>query len=220
MTAPRLRLVGSPRPAGPLGLAGLLACSDDELMSLVVAGRRDAFAALVERHGARIANLCTRFVQDPTWGVELAQDTWLEVWAESSRYRADGRFAAWLVTLARNICRNQLRMQHARRRREQQAAPPPSAADNVDQLLARERERQVHGALDRLPESQRAALVLRFADDLRYEQVEHGSAELDRLSLPSQPEESYIRSAGACRCPRQQHARPGRYWPRGTHHNT
>jgi RNA polymerase sigma-70 factor (ECF subfamily) len=167
MTAPpHLRLVSTPPTAS------LQACSDDDLMRLVQAGQRDAFATLVERHAARIAHLCTRFVNSATLGVELAQDTWLKVWTDSSRYRPEGRFEVWLATLARNTCRNQLRAQAARRRREQQLESQPMAASEVDELLARERERRVHEALARLPPPLREALALRFADDLRYEQME------------------------------------------------
>jgi RNA polymerase sigma-70 factor (ECF subfamily) len=166
MTAPRLRLVSTPPTSS------LQARSDDELMRLVQAGQHDAFAALVERHAARIANLCARFVHSPTLGVELAQDTWLKVWTDSSHYRPEGRFEVWLATLARNSCRNQLRAQAARRRREQQVEQPPLAASEVDQLLAREREGRVREALVRLPQPLREALALRFAGDLRYEQME------------------------------------------------
>ena len=166
MTAPHLRVVSAPPSTQ------LQACSDDELMCLAQAGRRDAFATLVERHAPRLANLCVRFVQDAALGVELAQDTWLKVWAERARYRHEGRFEVWLVTLARNACRNQLRAQRARRRREQQVEPTPLSPGGVEPLLARERELRVHGALDSLPVALREVLLLRFADELRYEQMQ------------------------------------------------
>jgi RNA polymerase sigma-70 factor (ECF subfamily) len=166
MTAPRLRLVSTPPPAS------LQACSDDALMGLAQAGRREAFAVLVERHAARLANLCARLLQDGALGVELAQDTWLKVWSERAQYRPQGRFEVWLATLARNGCRNQLRSHGARRRREQQVEPELAAPGEVEQLLAHERDRRVQRALARLPEPMREALLLRFAHELRYEQME------------------------------------------------
>lgn len=166
MPAPPLRLVSTPPPAS------LQACTDDALMRLAQAGQREAFAALVERHAARLANLCARIVQDGALGAELAQDTWLKVWSERAQYRPQGRFEVWLITLARNTCKNQLRSQSARRRREQQVEPRLSAASDVERLLSHEREQRVQGALARLPEPMREALLLRFAHELRYEQME------------------------------------------------
>jgi RNA polymerase sigma-70 factor (ECF subfamily) len=150
----------------------LTSCDDDALMALARAGHRDAFAVLVERHAARVASTCVRLVQDQAMGLELAQETWLAVWSERARYRAEGQFRGWLTTLARNACRNQLRSQQARRRHEQQVEPLLPPHDDVERLLAGERERRLQRALGRLPEDMREVLVLRFTDELRYEQIE------------------------------------------------
>src|ERR1041384_6529717 len=107
MAFPRLVRVPEPPPDA------LLERSDDELMELSRAGLRPAFAVLVERHALRIVNLCSRFVNDAQLGRELAQDTWVLVWQGRDKYRGDGGLLAWVVTVARNHCRNEVR----RRRR-------------------------------------------------------------------------------------------------------
>jgi hypothetical protein len=92
VTRPRPHLV-RPMP-GPLSDR-----SDDELMTLAQAGVRDAFAVLVERHGRRIVQLCSRFVDDPEIGQEIAQETWLTVWSQRGSYQADGKFIVWLIAI-------------------------------------------------------------------------------------------------------------------------
>lgn len=152
---------------------GLSERSDDELMRLAQAGSRAAFASLVERHAQRVVGLCARFVNDAQAGQELAQDTWVAVWQNREHYQPGGGFVPWLVTIARNHCRNHLRARGTRQRHAQttaQLAPEPSA-DQIDHLLALEHERRVRKALEDLPEAMREALLLRYGEELRYDEM-------------------------------------------------
>ena len=99
------RLVQAPEPPQE----ALAERGDDELMRLAQAGLREAFAVLVERHAKRVVGLCSRFANDAQLGRELAQDTWVLVWRGRDKYRPEGSFASWLITIARNHCRNRAR---------------------------------------------------------------------------------------------------------------
>jgi RNA polymerase sigma-70 factor (ECF subfamily) len=147
--------------------------SDDELMALARGGLRSAFAALVERHAERVVRLCVRFVSDRQLGRELAQDTWVLVWQARDKYRAEGGFIAWLITVARNHCRNELRRRKsAALRRDELAAPDgPSSPGQLDSLLVEERRQRVRRALDQLAPALREALLLRYAEGLRYDEI-------------------------------------------------
>ncbi len=145
--------------------------TDDELMVLAQAGVRDAFAVLVERHAERLVHVCSRFLCDSSAGAELAQDTWVAVWAQRMHYRAEGKFIVWLITAARNRCRNHVRRHSVVRRHEQEATPEAVEApspDQIDRLLVEERRRGVGEALRRLPGPMREALLLRFGEELGY----------------------------------------------------
>lgn len=167
MAFPRLvRVPDPPRDA-------LLERTDDELMQLACAGLRSAFATLVERHAMRVVSLCARFVNDGQLGRELAQDTWVLVWHGREKYRGDGGFVAWLVTLARNHCRNELRRRklvaaHARAPVTDDVASSPG---QLDGLLVEERRRRVRAALAELSLPLREALLLRYGEDLRYDEI-------------------------------------------------
>jgi RNA polymerase sigma-70 factor (ECF subfamily) len=154
---------------GPNPLPGR---SDDELMTLAQAGVREAFAVLVERHAQRLASLCGRFVNDAELGAEIAQDTWVAAWAERARYGARGKFYVWLVTLARNRCRNHLRDRGVTERHALTTdAPQTPTPDQIDRLLIEERRRGVREALGRIPERMREALLLRYAEELPYDEM-------------------------------------------------
>jgi RNA polymerase sigma-70 factor (ECF subfamily) len=116
---------------------------------------------------------CSRFVGDAEAGSELAQQTWVTIWVQRSQYRAEGRFVVWLITAARNGCRNHLRRHGIVRRHVQQSvvdAAAPSSSQ-IDQLLLEERRRRVRDALSRLPERMREALLLRYAEELPYDEM-------------------------------------------------
>lgn len=147
--------------------------TDDELMALAQAGAREAFAVLVERHAARVVRLCVRFVGDRDLGAELSQATWVDIWFRRALYRADGQFVVWLITAARNRCRNHLRHSGIARRHAAAAAilGETATADRIDELLVAERRRRVRDALARLPQPMREALLLRYAEELRYDEM-------------------------------------------------
>jgi RNA polymerase sigma-70 factor (ECF subfamily) len=162
------RLVRPPDPSQD----ALADRTDDELMTLARAGLKPAFAALVERHAERVASLCSRFVGDVQLGRELAQDTWVLVWQGREKYRPEGGFVAWLVTVARNHCRNELK----RRKLTLTPAREPLSEQShstgqLDGLLLEERRRKVRAALASLPPALREALLLRFAEELRYDEI-------------------------------------------------
>ncbi len=150
---PLLRL----QPAPPATLAER---TDDELMTLAQAGARQAFAALVERHAERVAQACARFANDPDVGADLAQETWVAVWVRRAQYRADGKFPLWLITVARNHCRNHVRGHGVARRYAQASAQLGDAPspDQIDALLVAERQRQVREGLRASPKAMQARL--------------------------------------------------------------
>jgi len=148
--------------------------SDDELMTLGQAGVRAAFEALVDRHALRLMNACARLVNDVGVGEELAQETWAAAWAARFQYRAEGKFFGWLLTIARNGGRNHLRRQGAGRDVAVQIVAPDAPAPSpsqIDALLVDERRRRVRQALSRLPARMREALLLRYGEDLRYDEM-------------------------------------------------
>ncbi len=158
-----------PRPGGePAGSPP----GDDELMRVVASENPEAglkaFAALVDRHAARVRRYCARFAGSPADGDELAQEVFLDLWRHRGSYAEAGRFTGYLFTLAKNRCR-----QHVRSRRP---APPPEPAaagegDALEALVEQERRRQVQAAIADLSPKLREAVLLRYAAGLEYRQI-------------------------------------------------
>lgn len=168
--------------------AALIDRNDDDLMTLACAGHRAAFATLVGRHSTRLVEFCIRMTGDRRTGEDVAQETWLQVWATRERYRPASKLEAFLFTIARNRCRNAQRARTRLRRvvadepaieapvdtinaiasSSPMAASPPSA---IDAILERERERRIHDAAEDLPPKLREAVLLRFVAGLDYPDI-------------------------------------------------
>jgi RNA polymerase sigma-70 factor (ECF subfamily) len=155
---------------------------DAALMLAFQGGDEAAFRALFEKYGRATMAFCRRFVKDDARAEELAQDVFLKVHASAARYQPSARFRTFLYRIATNHCLNELR------RGEYQARPEPDplagngAPLDPDALpggqpgpeeMARGHalSRQVEALLARLPETQRAALVLARFEGLSYEEI-------------------------------------------------
>lgn len=124
-----------------------------------------------------LAGFAGKMTGDPRLGDEIAQETWLQIWAARERYRSDGTFTVYLYTCARNRCRNQLRNAGRRARWDVPVVGPtlPDAAsptaDQLESLLERERHQRVLDATVELPEALRAPVLLRIAQGLDYADI-------------------------------------------------
>jgi len=102
---------------------------------------------------------------------DALQDVWIDVFRSVGKLRDAGAFAPWLFRVARDRAYRVLRRRGI----------PVDAIGDVDQVAAgssaepaafdEEDRRQVTTSLDRLPHAQREVLLLRFVEDLSYEQI-------------------------------------------------
>ena len=117
------------------------------------------------RHLVRLAAM---LVDDVGTAEELVQDAFVAV---ARRHGRSGMLdpsaaSAYLRSAVLNRARSRLRKREVRRRhlRSVQEAPSAPAADH--DVLVSEEHRRILGALDRLPDRQRAVLVLRYYGEL------------------------------------------------------
>ena len=149
---------------------------DAALMVAFQRGDEGAFRTLFEKYARAMVAFCHHFVRDPARAEELAQDVFVKVHQAADRYRPSARFRTYLYRIASNHCLNELRRgEYAQRRADLEPADPdalPSqAASPEDAARAAALERAVGGLLARLPEKQRAALVLCRLEGLSYEEI-------------------------------------------------
>jgi RNA polymerase sigma-70 factor, ECF subfamily len=78
--------------------------SDDELMAKIAAGSDSAFRDLFDRHGSRVLGYCCRFLATQERGEDVTQEVWIKVIRSAPSYRAEGKFASWILSIAHTTC--------------------------------------------------------------------------------------------------------------------
>jgi RNA polymerase sigma-70 factor (ECF subfamily) len=133
------------------------------------AGDEAAFTELVERYHARLRYYVRKMLGRDHRSEDVLQDVWFDVFRGVARLADPGAFPAWVYRITR------VRVARILRRDR-----PPVQSLEVDNLSAapedeedftEEDAERIHAALDRLSPEHREVLVLRFLEDLSYEDI-------------------------------------------------
>src|SRR4051794_18712109 len=85
--------------------------SDETLLAGLGSGDPDHAAAFVRRFQSRVFGLALTMLRDPELADEVAQETFVRAWRHASSYDPRrGRVPAWLLTIARNLAIDRVRM--------------------------------------------------------------------------------------------------------------
>jgi RNA polymerase sigma-70 factor (ECF subfamily) len=140
---------------------------DDSLVAGALAGRRQDFEALVERHQRMLYAFAQRMVHDRDSADEVVQRTFVRAYERLATFRGEASVGTWLHRIALNECRDLLR---ARRRtvdidglpeRDLPATAPPDAGLGT----------RLRRLVERLPARQRTVLALRVFADLPFAEI-------------------------------------------------
>ena len=160
------------KPAGSVVLQQEPA--DDDLMRRTAMGEETAFRLLVQRWEGEVRGFLTYMLGSPESAEDLAQETFVKVYRQAGRYRAEGKFRSWLLRIAGNLARSELRRRKIIGwiRFENDRHDRPTGQPAPDQeLQAKELENLLAAAVDRLPRRQKEALVLVRFQGLRYQEA-------------------------------------------------
>lgn len=147
-----------------------VALDDDEIVTRVRAGDREAYDLLVARHTASAYRTAVLLGAGPD-AEDVIQEAFVKAYRKVSRYRGEASFRSWLLAIVANESRN---LHRSRGRRDglalRAAAADPAteatAGDGLDAVLAAERRAALVGALRRLPDRDRDVIACRYLLDL------------------------------------------------------
>lgn len=144
----------------------------DEQATLAAArtGDREAFGRLVERYQRDVYRLCYRYVNDHHDASDLAQDAFLKAFRAIGSFRGDSAFSTWMYRIAVNTCLNFRSAKRAAREELPETLPDPRPGIG-QRILDDEQSRRVREAVTRLPEKQRATLILKVYNELTHDEV-------------------------------------------------
>ena len=131
-------------------------------------GDKDALAELIERYERPLRYFINRLLDDSELTEDIFQDTWLTVIKRIHGLREIDAFPAWLYRIARNKVYQQLRKKRYVSELDENIAIEDNAGEEV---FSAEDAAKVHKSLKELPPEYREVLMLRFLEQMSYEQI-------------------------------------------------
>jgi RNA polymerase sigma-70 factor (ECF subfamily) len=148
---------------------------EKKLVSRAQAGDHQAFVELVDHYKTPVFNLIYRMTNGSLQeSDDLAQETFLRSFIGLGSFDLQKRFFPWLYTICLNVIRNYMQKKNPAHAAGYTLPDQlgKEEADNPEALYAQRQENDmVQEGLLRLPEEQRAAIILRFFQDLAYDDI-------------------------------------------------
>lgn len=175
----------SPPPSGPSPRSSRLAdwlavpplpaptvptVTDREVVARVLSGNTDEYALLVERHQARLARYALRMLANAQEAEEAVQDSFIRAYRSLAKCEDPERFGAWIFQILVNRCRTRAKASKARSARfiEEDPETEPRVPHPEGARAWRE---EIDRALAELPADQREAFLLKYVEELSYEEI-------------------------------------------------
>lgn len=143
--------------------------SDEALFRQIQTGKRDAFAALVERYQRRAFAVALRLLGRRQDAEDAVQQAFLRLYEARAQYQPRWRVSTWFYRILTNTCVDELR--HRRPMLELQEKDEPLVRGPDHSLELAERDRLLHAALATVPMEARIVLTLYYADGRSYQEI-------------------------------------------------
>lgn len=148
---------------------------DKQLIHDFQHGDERAFDHLVMRYQERVYWTIRRLVSDHDDANDITQNVFIKAYEALPSFKGDSAIFTWLYRIAVNLALNELRRRKIRKTFSLDAEPfePAVSADEspAEKLLANERRDAIRRAVERLPEKQKKVFVLRYYEELPYEEI-------------------------------------------------
>jgi RNA polymerase sigma-70 factor, ECF subfamily len=162
-----------------------MARTDVQLMLDVKAGDEESFALLLHRYRTPLVNFLYRMVRNREQAEDLAQEVFIRVYRARADYVPSAKFTTWLFRIATNLALNAVRDTRHQRMEISLDAPVADSEEgdertidvaeknpNIEEHLVQEAQRDmIRHAIDKLPQKQRAAVLLHKYQELDYGEI-------------------------------------------------
>lgn len=148
--------------------------TDSEIISLYEDGRHEeAFNGIVDTYTERLYWHVRRFLCSHEDTNDLLQDIFIKIWSALPTFRGEAKLYTWLYRIATNEVLNHLRKKRFKAliSLESSSAIIERMVDDDPHFNGNQLQRELHKAIQRLPEKQRIVFSLRYFDEMKYEDI-------------------------------------------------
>jgi len=144
---------------------------DEKLIAMARSGNAGAFEMIVDRYQGRLLGFCRQMLGSTEDAEDVLQEVFVNAYRAMLADEREINLRPWLYRIARNRCLNHLRKPSADAQESMDMVPEVEAASTAEKVHNREEFRQIISDVNKLPETQRSALLLREMDALSYEEI-------------------------------------------------
>lgn len=160
-----------------------MTASDLELIEDFKKGDEGVFEELVRRYQKKVYNSTYRMMGNHEDAWDLAQESFLRVYRNLSRFQGKASFSTWLFTITTNICRDELRKRQRRVKTQSLSEPIQTKDGELERELVdvsmipeeislnRELQDEIQEVIGKLPPEQKEAIILREFDGFNYDEI-------------------------------------------------
>jgi RNA polymerase sigma-70 factor (ECF subfamily) len=137
-------------------------------------GNEQAYNQLVLRYKEKIYWIVRRMIPDHDDADDITQNVFIKAYQSLHSFKGDSSFYTWIYRIAINLSLNEIRRKKFRQTFtiDEEIHQIQSSDDlPIDVLVRKERTQQIKDAIELLPEKQKKVFVLRYYEELPYEEI-------------------------------------------------
>lgn len=147
---------------------------DGQIINLCHNGEYEAaFRGIVETYTERLYWHVRRFLCSHEDTDDLLQDIYIKIWSALPSFRGDSQLYTWIYRIATNEALNWLRKVRRENAISLEAVGDllASRIDEDPHFNGNAIQRELHKAIQKLPEKQRLVFNMRYFDEMKYEDI-------------------------------------------------
>lgn len=146
---------------------------DKEWVSQVLQGNKQAYAHLINKYKDKVYAILFRMVHQPQDAQDLTQECFIKAYNYLRSYDPTRNFSSWLYRIAINHCIDAKRFKLKKHQNiveiDENLLSDGKSPESI--YLKKEFASELRFLIDRLPEMYRIVLLLRYVDDLSYQEM-------------------------------------------------
>jgi len=155
-----------------------------ELIEKFNSGDDNAFNKIINLYKDKIFNLCYRIINNYDDANDVAQETFIKVYKNLSKFKFNSTFSTWIYRIAVNTCKTKINSKSFRQRKQQKPIDIKNdnyrntISDITDEFYSPEKEfdnkekrELIFKVINKLPKEQKIIIVLRDIEKKSYDEI-------------------------------------------------
>lgn len=137
-------------------------------------GDEQAFNQLVLRYQEKVYWIVRRMIPDHDDADDVTQNVFIKAYHSLRSFKGDSSFYTWIYRIAINLSLNEIRRKKLRKTfslDEEVMQVQSRELSPFEQIESDERRKLIREAIETLPEKQKKVFVLRYHEELPYEEI-------------------------------------------------